>query len=146
MNSQSKYYSRWHSTHTHTHTHTHTTHTHTQTHTNTHTHTHRAETLVEQVSARWQLPKDRHIIFSPSCPHFITSRKPISDTQFQQLLSQSGGSHGHAKLYVFEMYEQREVAPDVSCLEPLSEWAVMYVSLYIVEPLNVDTPMLIVNH
>ncbi len=87
---------------------------------------HRASTLVDKVHGQWQLAPECHIIFSPSCPHYITSRKPISDSEFEQLLDKSGGSYGHAKLYVFEICEQTDLSPDVSCLEKLSEYVYAY--------------------
>lgn len=81
-----------------------------------------AHNTVEMVCNHWRIPSDCLIIFSPMSPYSISSRKPTTDAEFEDLLATSGGTHGHAKLYLLEISEGEELVPDVSCFEPLSEW------------------------
>lgn len=86
-----------------------------------------AETLVEKVCKQWETSQDNHIIFSPKCPHYIAPRRAISEAEFAELVDRSGGSYGHAKLYVLEIAQREKMAPDVTCFEQLSECVCMCV-------------------
>ena len=79
---------------------------------------------MKMVCDKWKTPAESLILFSPKCTQFhISSRKALSDSAFQDLLTKSGGSYGHAQLYVLEVNQQQEeLMTDTSCLDPLGEY------------------------
>lgn len=84
----------------------------------------RADVLVDKVHIQWHVPSVSQIIFSTSCSHYISPYENLSQTQLVELLDKSGGTEGHAKLYLLPLnqLQQAEVAPDSTCFTALSKF------------------------
>ena len=78
--------------------------------------------LTEKVHVQWHIPSIGQVIFSTSCAHYIGPHENISHAQFIELLETSGGSKGHAKLYLlpYNQLKQIQVVPDATCFTALS--------------------------
>ncbi len=78
---------------------------------------------MEKVRIQWQIPSAGQLIFSTAYSHCVAPHENISHDQFLELLDKSGGSEGHAKLYLLPILQMKQthVAPDTTCFTPLSE-------------------------
>jgi len=84
-----------------------------------------SDLLIEKVCLQWRIPSLGQVVFSSSCPHYIAPTEGISSDQFVELLNKSGGSKGHAKLYLLPIkvvQQNSEVQPDLFCMAQLSEF------------------------
>lgn len=80
--------------------------------------------LIDKVHIQWHVPSVAQVIFSTSCSQYIAPHENLSQPQFVELLDKSGGSKGHAKLFMLPFLQLRQpsVPPDITCFTPLSEW------------------------
>ena len=80
--------------------------------------------LIEKIHLQWRIPSTGQVVFSGSCAHYIAPTEGISAEQFVELLNKSGGSKGHAKLYLLPIQvvqQQSNVLPDLFCMAQLSK-------------------------
>ncbi len=79
--------------------------------------------LIDKVHIQWHVPSVAQVIFSTACSHYICPHENISQAQLIELLEKSGGSKGHAKLFMlpFQQLRQATVPPDTTCFTPLSK-------------------------
>lgn len=89
-----------------------------------------ANMLIEKVHIQWHIPSVAQVIFSTSCSYFIAPHGNLSQAHLVELLEKSGGSKGHAKLYLLPINQlkQAHVSPDTTFLTSLSEfWFHQYI-------------------
>lgn len=81
------------------------------------------DVLIDKVHVQWHIPSVAQVVFSTLCSHYIGPHENISHAQFIELLAKSGGSKGHAKLYMlpYNQLKQAQIVPDTTCFTPLSE-------------------------
>lgn len=84
--------------------------------------------LTEKVHVQWHIPTVAQVIFSNLSSHYIGPYENVSQAQFVELLEKSGGSKGHAKLYLlpYIQLKQTQIVPDTTCFTPLSELVLSY--------------------
>ena len=84
---------------------------------------HSVESLSEEVASCTHVPREHQVLFSNSSKYFISPHTALSPEHFSQLLEESGGSRGHAKLYLLpvNLVESDTLTPDYSCLAGLGE-------------------------
>lgn len=92
--------------------------------------------MIEKVRIQWHIPSVSQVIFSTSCVHYISPHENFSQPQLVELLDKSGGSEGHAKLYLLPLNQlmQAEIPPDSTCFTALSEFSLAYVTTYLLKP------------
>ena len=85
---------------------------------------HRADVLVDKVHVQWHIPSVSQVIFSTSSSHYISPHENILQPQLVEFLDRSGGSEGHAKLYLLPLsqLQQEDVTPDSTCFTALSKF------------------------
>lgn len=84
----------------------------------------RADVLMDKVHIQWHISSVAQVIFSTSCSHYVGPHEKLTPAQFIELLEKSGGSQGHAKLYLlpYKQLNQTQILPDTTCFTPLSEF------------------------
>lgn len=80
--------------------------------------------LIDKVHVQWHIPSVSQVIFSTSCSHYISPHERLSQPQLVEFLEKSGGSVGHAKLYLLPLsqLQQADVTPDSTCFTALSKF------------------------
>ena len=85
-----------------------------------------ADVLIDKVHIQWHIPSVSQVIFSTSCFHYIgPTDENLSQTQLIELLNKSGGSEGHAKLFLLPLNQLQQTGvshPDSTCFTALSEF------------------------
>lgn len=79
--------------------------------------------MIDKVHIQWHISSVSQVIFSTACSHYIGPHENLSQTQLVELLDKSGGSEGHAKLYLLPLnqLQQADIPPDSTCFTALSE-------------------------
>ena len=79
--------------------------------------------MTDKVHIQWHIPSVSQVIFSTSCSHCISPHENLSQAQLVELLEKSGGSEGHAKLFLLPLNQlkQADIPPDSTCFTALSK-------------------------
>ena len=87
---------------------------------------------MNEILSHTHVPVRSQVLFSTLSRHFISPLSPLPPEQFARLLEESGGSQGHAKLYLLpiNLMETDDLNPDYSCLAGLGEWGKPSLAFY----------------